>query len=415
MNIDRLEYLFNLYLNDSCTDMEREELFLLLKEQGAMDHIRASAPEFELDIKDMHRLDAATSSQILDAILKVQPADSSLRTKTPAGKVRIFNPLRYAVAAAAIILVSVGTYFWINASNPDAANGPIASPGPVPADIKPGKDRAILTLADGRQLDLDSATNGNLAVQGNIKIVKKDGVVTYIFEEAENADQLPIAYNTLTTPRGGQHRLELPDGTKVWLNSASSIRFPTKFNKEKRSVEASGELYFEVVSKEMENGADGTSTASEKLPFVVSIAGTQVEVLGTHFNINAYPQEGDVKTTLLEGSVRVKSANDQVLLSPGQQSRKAEDGALSVEKNVNTAQVIAWKNGEFNFQDTDIKTIMNRLSIWYDIDVQYKGKVPSKRFTSNISMNTNLSQMLEILRASGLGFSLEGRILTVHS
>ncbi len=212
----------------------------------------------------------------------------------------------------------------------------------------------------------------------------------------------------MSTPRGGQYSLILPDGSKVWLNAISSIRYPTAFKNSERNVEITGEAYFEVAKDPLH-------------PFKVSVRSalskenTEVEVLGTHFNINAYSDEPLTNTTLLEGSVKVTRAAGSVMIKPGQQAQISNDGIINLVPDVNIAEVMAWKDGHFIFRDTDLKTIMRQIMRWYDVEVKYEGNVPPRYFTADISRNKTLSGVLKILELSNIHFKLEGRTLTVFS
>ncbi len=208
-------------------------------------------------------------------------------------------------------------------------------------------------------------------------------------------DQQGVVYNTLSAPTGGQFQLVLPDGSKVWLNSSSSIRFPTEFSGEERKVELTGEAYFEVAK-------------NPTLPFRVSVSGMYVEVLGTHFNIMAYGDESSIKTTLLEGSVRVTKGSSAKVLTPGQQSKMNLKGDINVV-DADLEQVIAWKNGYFQFSSDDIETIMRQVARWYDIKVVYKDKIPGGGFSGIVSRKNNISRVLKILQDGGVQLRWKGK------
>jgi ferric-dicitrate binding protein FerR (iron transport regulator) len=218
--------------------------------------------------------------------------------------------------------------------------------------------------------------------------------------KASNQGSL-ISYNTLSTPRGGQYQLVLPDGSKVWLNASSSIHFPTAFAGHERNVELTGEAYFEIAK-------------NKQKPFHVNVNGMQVEVLGTHFNVNAYGDEGAIKTSLLEGSVKIKKGNISGLLKPGQQGVLKKNSTDLEIKNADMNEAIAWKNGLFEFDGADIKSIMREIGRWYDVDVVYAGKVPDRRFEGKISRDAQLSDVLKILALSNVKFSVEGKKIIVQ-
>jgi len=311
------------------------------------------------------------------------------------------------IAAAALVLLIAGftLYFYLKnqPQNQHVANKQIIQ------DIKPGGNRATLTLANGKTIVLNDAANGNLAEQAGIAISKtKEGQLVYTINdkgEAENGSQY---INTISTPNGGQYQVILPDGTRVWLNAASSLRYPAHFNEQVRKVTLSGEAYFEV-SKAL-NKAKLTN-----IPFIVETEQQEVEVLGTHFNINAYTNEPGVKTTLLEGAVKVGSpgiANKSIVLKPGQQSYYSEN-TLKVNV-VDTDEAVAWKNGLFMFKDADLKTVMRSIARWYDVEVVYQGVIPKKEFSGEMYRNLNLDQVLDVLSFYKVHFRVEGKKIIVN-
>ncbi|KAA8481796.1 FecR family protein [Arcticibacter tournemirensis] len=318
---------------------------------------------------------------------------------------KYFLPL----AATVLLFLSFGLYFYIQ--NKPSENTAIAKK--TSPDIAPGTDKAILTLADGSRIVLDQAKQGVLANQGNISIRKnKDGQIVYEVKGTNKGrKQQEIAYNTITTPRGGQYQIDLPDGTKVWLNASSSIKFPAVFSSNERRVELKGEAYFEV-AKMFAAKRPGVKKG-QRIPFIVKTASQDVEVLGTHFNVNAYDDEEAARTTLLEGSVRVTqhSSHASRLLRPGQQTQVDND--ISVLE-VDPQQVIAWKNGYFVFNNENVQSIMRKISRWYDVDVEYQGNIQRKRFGGTISKFENVSAVLNIMELTGvIRFKIEGRRIIV--
>jgi ferric-dicitrate binding protein FerR (iron transport regulator) len=256
-------------------------------------------------------------------------------------------------------------------------------------DVAPGSNKAILTLADGKQIILDSA-QGNIVQRGNLKVTNLGGKLDY--EGQSNT----VEYHTLSTPRGGQYKLVLPDGSDVWLNAASSITFPTAFIGKERNVTIKGEAYFEVAH-------------NAKQPFHVKVNKMNIEVLGTHFNINSYRDEPYIKTTLLEGSVKIsRNDGETVLLKPRHQARvnQLTDEPIAIT-TPDIDEVMAWKNGRFFYNNTDLKTIMRQVMRWYDVDVEYKNNIPVRYFTADISRDKKLSAILKILELSNIHFRLE--------
>ncbi|TDH20690.1 FecR family protein [Segetibacter sp. 3557_3] len=271
-----------------------------------------------------------------------------------------------------------------------------------PANILPGGNKAVLILADGSSISLESAADGNLTAQGKTAVVKlKTGMLKYTAAK-EGVENTEVSYNTLRTPKGGQYQVELPDGTMVWLNAASSIRFPTLFPGNDRTVEITGEAYFEVAPDKAK-------------PFVVSAGAMQVQVLGTHFNINAYTEENTTTTTLIKGRVAILHGSNRDDLTPGQQARFNDANNLTIVNHADLEQVVAWKNGFTAFKSADIKSIMRQVARWYDVEVRYEGAIPDRRFSGEISRTVNLSQLLRILQAGGIRFTVEGRKLIVKS
>lgn len=295
-----------------------------------------------------------------------------------------------AAAALIFILLSGVIYYFIQIDN-TAAQQPLVLSAPVPAgDVAPGGNKAILTLDDGSVIVLDSAHNGILGEQGDVDVKKLDnGLIAYQNQDGNiPAAEEKIFYNTISTPRGGEYQVTLSDGTKVWLNAASSIRFPTAFRGADRQVQITGEVYFEVAHNETQ-------------PFKVTAGKSAIEVLGTHFNVNAYDDEVQVRTSLLEGSVKIAvidqpDQQQMKILKPGQQARMTRSGRISVVNNIDTEEIMAWKNGLFVFKSTDLRSIMRQIARWYDIDIEYKDNV-GMQFTGQITRNNNVSKVLEML------------------
>lgn len=310
---------------------------------------------------------------------------------TPARTLRLRG--RWWLAAAMVAgLAAIGTWMLM----PGKQQQPLPQAAAPVNDALPGGNKATLTLADGSTVSLDSAGNQVIAQQG-AAVKQTGGLLEYQPQEAGAA---PV-FNTLRTPRGGQFRITLPDGSAVWLNAESSLRFPVAFSGPERRVEMTGEAYFEV-KKDAAH------------PFRVQVTPqTEVTVLGTHFNINAYTNEPGISATLLEGAVQVKAGNDSRRLSPGQQARVNTSGQITVLRNVDTEEAVGWKNEIFYFRDADIRSVMRQLERWYDMEVEYRGQVPDRRFQGEIQRNLKLSDVLEGLRSTGIGFKIEGKKIVV--
>jgi len=306
---------------------------------------------------------------------------------------------RYAAAAAVLLLISVALFFVKTQKTQEQQNKQIA------IEIKPGGNKATLTLSNGSRIVLDSAHNGQIATQSNINITKTAGN-QIIYAAAANTKGQLAAYqlqNTISTPNGGQYQLVLPDGTKVMLNAATSLTYPAEFHGNERVVHLTGEAYFEVAK-------------NKKMPFRV-VAGTQtVEVLGTHFNINAYRDEAAVKTTLLEGSVKVSLGANSTLIIPGEQAVTNTDGSGNIFKHtVDVDKETAWKNGLFSFQNEDLKAVMRQVARWYDVKVVYAANLPGEKFIGEISRTSNLSDVIKILELNDVHFDVQGKTVTVSA
>ncbi|SDK64420.1 FecR family protein [Pedobacter sp. ok626] len=315
---------------------------------------------------------------------------------------KIYKPLFagqwWAVAAILLISVSVGILFFNRYTEPSN----VTSMAHMQRPIKPGTDKAVLILADGSKIQLDEAKNGVLSDEGKTLIKKTtDGMLVYeAGTSAKSASSSSL--NTITIPRGGKYRVKLPDGTWVWLNSESTLTYPEAFSGATRLVELKGEAYFEVAR-------------NKEMPFIVKTSSINVEVLGTHFNVSAYAGNAATKTTLLEGAVKLRDGQDRaVMLKPGEQGTAVSKG-ISVAK-VKVQEVVAWKDGYFVFRENTIQEIMEQVERWYDVDIEYRGKINEHVFGGVYSKNKELSELLKGLELTGLvHFKIEGRRIIVMS
>ena len=406
-----IESLLEKYLADRLTPGEVPD-FLAAMRQPASRDVLYKLIDRQLQEKSAQGLsNPATVSEMFR--LALQKAAEAEPSAPPASIIDMDVPShrllfrRLAVAALILLTISAGGYlFWRSRTHSDLVNS--KQPIPVLAhDATPGNNKAQLTLGDGRTITLDSAQNGVLASQTHTTIIKLDkGRIGYRADQAESP--ATVAFNTLTTPRGGQYQLSLPDGSQVWLNAASSIRYPTAFIGKERRVTITGEAYFEI-------------TPDRAMPFIVDIRPSttdpkndlQVQVLGTHFNIDAYTEDSSVNTTLLEGAVRVTRGASAQTLSPGQALLAHAQGRLQLVPDADVRKAIAWKNGRFFFQDDDITAITRQLSRWYDIDFQFEGAI-TDHYTGQISRQVNMSRVLKMLEAAGgISFSVEGKVVRV--
>jgi transmembrane sensor len=297
---------------------------------------------------------------------------------------------RITVAASILLIVCLGSYFlFFNKSKPTE----IVKTRPQDVEA-PKATKAMITLANGKTVALDSINSGMLATQGNVNVVKTaDGKIVY------NGRSTEVVYNTLYNPRGSQVvNLTLGDGSIVWLNAESSLKYPVAFIGKERKVEITGEAYFEVVH----NAAR---------PFIVKKDDAEISVLGTHFNINAYDDERVIKTTLLEGSVKVSRGNKTSILKPGQQAQLANN-EIKIE-SADVDEVMAWKNGLFKYNNSDIGTVMRQISKWYDVTVSYPNGLPKDRYGGSLHRDLSLANVFKVLEETGAHFSIDGKNVKV--
>lgn len=301
---------------------------------------------------------------------------------------------RFAVAASLLLVIGIGAYFLLSNKQPKQE---IAGLNEV---ILPGVNKATLTLANGTKISLADAENGQIATQAGIRINKTtNGQLVY--EITESGKNAAVEYNTIEAPVGGQWQLILPDKSKVWLNALSSITYPTRFTGKERKVSISGEAYFEI-------------SHNKYKPFKVLSKDQTIEVLGTHFNVMAYSDEQLIRTTLLEGAVKVSDHGLTELLKPGQQAQVSETG-IQVITGVDTEDIVAWKNGYFKFEEVDIYSVMRQLSRWYDVDVKFSPSMPKVNFSGKIKRSDSFQKVLSQLSYFGFDFKLNGRTVTVSN
>lgn len=322
------------------------------------------------------------------ALIELEPS-----AKAGAGikKLSQVHQLRKWWWAAACILFAAMTVIYFNLKPSESTMAPVVAQKDSET-IQPGKDGAILTLADGNTVSLDSVKNGVVALQGGSKARLVNGSLIY---EGKSQEAL---FNTMSTPKGRQFQMILPDGTAVWLNAASSIRYPVVFNGTERKVAVTGEVYFEV--------------KKDSKPFIVSAENnTEIKVLGTSFNINSYQNEGSIKATLLQGAVKVSHEKQNCILKPGEQADVQE--MISVKKGVDLEAVIAWRYGLFNFENVPLEEVMRQVERWYDIEVLYENGIPAIELDGKITRGVTLNELLKGLQELGLRTQLKGRQLKV--
>lgn len=381
MDQEHIYSLIKKFRDNTASEAEKEELLNWYRQKAYQD---AEFPESEDSVGDFMR--ARLNSQI-------KPSGGNKKNRT------------WLAAAAFLILLGVtGVLMSKFPGKGGSDNNALSKKN----DISPGGNKAILTLADGSKISLNDAGNGKIASQNGIRVTQAaNGQLIYTIKDpvksnldSDQTNNAPIAYNTIETPKGGQYQVVLPDGSKVWLNAFSSIKFPLSFAATKeRRVELKGEAYFEVVH-------------DEKLPFKVQTEMQEVEDLGTHFNINAYADEASTKTSLLEGKVRVTAGSRSTLLVPGQQATLTNDFKIS---KVNTEEVIAWKNGYFNFDDERLENVMKSIARWYNVTVVYQDEsLKSETFGAVTTRFANISTLLKIMEQTGdAHFSIEGSTIKI--
>lgn len=387
----RASYLFKKYYSKSASSEEVDELFFLLKNMSDDELTQLTREEWENLELEKSLFDTAKSNEILDGIIseKTYIEEASLQDSN----VRwIYGFQKLYVAAAVIIFLGFGLHFFKD-SGTEIQQQTVTAP--VFNDVPPGGNKAILMLADGRRITLDSLKNGLILRTSDFEVNKTaDGQLVYQSFEKNKLNTNNSEFNMIYTPRGGEYKVILPDGSKVWLNAATSIRFPTVFRGKTREVDLKGEAYFEVAK-------------NPRMPFKVKSRDAEIEVLGTHFNVRAYTDERAMKTTLVEGSVKVNSRGSNKILKPGEQA-VLEGKAMQVSTVVVEEQ-IAWKNGLFQFQDASLEDVMKQASLWYDLKVSYAGKIPQKQFTGKTSRKVNASEFMNMLKYFGVEFKREGK------
>lgn len=376
--------------------MNENEILALLKkyQEGTL----SAQDKDKLDAWYLHK--ASTSNLQLNEY-ELEDSYEYLKAKLPFEQetkvIRIWP--RVAAAASIALLLGTGIFYF---TKPKLDTIQVVEKTP---DIAPGGNRGILTLSNGKQIVLaEISAKDTIAKEGEEVTIKMgaNGVITYVINPNTAASKDDAnSFNTLSTPTGGQYNIVLADGTKVYLNAVSSIKYPTQFNGDQRVVELDGEAYFEVAK-------------NKNKPFIVKSGDQDIEVLGTHFNVHAYTNESVIKTTLLEGSVAVSYKNQKEVLKPGQQSNVSEKFNKIGIKQVDTEAAIAWKNGRFKFDNADLKTVMRQLERWYGIKAEYRGDVSDIRFNGGTFMNKNLSEVLKVLELSNIKFKVEGKTIIVY-
>ncbi|WP_127132816.1 FecR family protein [Pseudoflavitalea rhizosphaerae] len=387
MENSRIVYLVAGYLNDTLTQPETDELQELLLQEEESEAVSAAFNRIVLNSPPATDYKPEQWEFLASRVL-AQTQDGTDVQTAAIKKTGSIRRLLWTAAASVLILAGVGTYFLLDNKKMETTVADAQ-----PEDVLPGRQGALLTLADGSQVLLDTIKNGIVALQGGAMAKVVNGTLLYEGNGKE------VVFNTMSTPRGRQFQLRLPDGTQVWLNAASSIRYPTRFTGKERRVEVTGETYFEVAR-------------NSRLPFRVSVNNkADVEVLGTNFNINSYDNENSMNTTLLEGSIRVRKGAEAVIIKPGEQAQ-VSDG-IKVEKVVDLEKVMAWKNGFFNFNGLKLEETMRQIERWYEIEVIYEKGVPDVDVGGEMSKDIPLNKLMFILDKLDVHYRMEGRKLII--
>jgi transmembrane sensor len=403
---NRLDLLFERYLNRTTTDEEYQELMQLLQQPDNEAAVKQLLDQLWAQLAIDNRLPAGKADALFASIMA---ADRVISVVSPDRQpVRRLFIKRIAVAAAILMLISTGWWFYYNKfSKPVPSTSTLA----VVNDIPPGRNNALLILADGRRINLDSAANGNVAEEGSTVIRKRDGQILYDAADRQSAigsKQSATPLNTVSTARGNQYKLILPDGSAVWLNAESSVRFPVAFTGRERRIEVTGEVYVEV----KHNAA---------MPFMVVANGVEVRDIGTQFDVSSYSNEGNIVTTVVEGKVEVvkretaKVNKESAILTPGHQGVvSAGSGSIQVVQDADVDAVIAWKNGQFMFAGNNIQSVMRQLERWYDIEVSYAPNISREEFVGTMTRYANISSVLKMLEKTGtVHFEIQGRRVMV--
>lgn len=384
--MNRFDILIDKYRQLLCSREELEELLDYLASGNHEAELQAAIERQLAILSDIAEVEDKETEVIFENITR------RLSFTETTSKIK---RLWWLSTAAAILFAGLFAIQQFKSTEVKPLKSPYAENKTKPL-ILPGGNRAILTLANGKTISLSNASDGKLAQEGHIGVTKtKDGQLVYSARNGGPHGEDVASLNVITIPRGGTYNLVLSDGTRIWLNSGSSLTFPSSFTESERRVKLSGEAYFEVAH----NGK----------PFKVITATQTVKVLGTHFNIEAYQDEEAVKTTLLEGSVQVTNKNEKILLAPGQMSVNRETEHFQVKK-ANITEVMAWKDGLFIFDNESIAEVMRKAARWYDVEVHFQDKVDQKRLFGTVSRYKNIEELLDNIALAGkIKYKIEGR------
>jgi ferric-dicitrate binding protein FerR (iron transport regulator) len=380
---EEVKYLFSLFEDAANEEQLKELIFLALSKEEEVSGVRISYEDKTFFFKQISA--------------KIGAEEKRFEMFHRLSRKQIYQRVAAAAVLVGVVFLSI---FFMNQRT--VGESPLPQAVSEVKDIPAGTNNAVLTLSDGTVILLDSVSDGQLAQQQGTKVIKIDDKIAYTSATKEGAE---LQYNTITTARGNQYQLILSDGTKVWLNAQSSIRFPVVFARNERRVDITGEVYFEVAR-------------DVQKPFRVMYSSAvdpgEIEVLGTHFNINAYPNERAVKTTLVEGRVRIKQGGTSAVLLPEHEATWSEGAGSFTIRQADVDVAVAWKEGYFEFHDAEISDIMRQFSRWYDIEVEFRGNLSKKLFSGSIRRQATLLQALEILKISGIQCELNNRTVIIQ-
>lgn len=390
MDNERFHSLFNRYMDQSSSSDEEKELMLFLTDPANETTVKDLVENYWSNWPEKYDLTEEKWDSLyneIQEVVKVPVKQIDSYSQQPA---RGSSWRRIAVAASIILAIGIGSYFFFlhtSSKTKEIVQAPLSKDVEAPKTTK-----ATITLSDGRRVSVDSITQ---LTQNNVALTKTtDGNLVYSGKASE------VAYNTVNNPRGSKViDMTLADGTHFWLNAGSSITYPLSFTGAERKVSITGEAYFEVAH-------------DANKPFIVNKGATTIQVLGTHFNVNAYDDEDAIRVTLLEGSVRITQNAESKMLKPGQQAQVTNN--IKVVDDADLEQVMAWKNGRFKFNRTDLKIIMREIGRWYDVDVRYEGNIPVYLYNVGVPRTANVSEVLNGLEYTGAHFDIEGRTITVR-
>lgn len=399
---DKIPKLIARYLRGELTISEQKELNDWINEKEANKLFFAEATNEKWLAEELRHFNRKDNTPVLNIAL--QSIDPEIK---PTNKGKLRQMKGYMAAACLILIAGTALYLFTDVFNKkDAAETAGNTDHSFKNDIAPGTDKAVLTLADGSTIQLDNSGNKRIADENGTAVNQQGAQLVYDAGQSSSINHGTLSYNVLSTPRGGQYQLVLPDGSRVWLNAVSSICYPIAFIGKERNVEITGEAYFEVAPDPAK-------------PFKVKINtpsgdGGEVEVLGTHFNVNAYADEATINTTLLEGRVKVSQNSSTVLLKPGQQAQLNKVDQLKVVENADMDATMAWKNGIFLFKKNDLETIMRQIARWYEADIVFETKISGYFVATGIPRTMPVSQLLKALEmAGGVHFEIDNKKIIV--